>query len=259
MNVKAKTVAVIELGDYFQLGSQHTSAMFAQRELGGQPLVMRMAKRLSACRNVDHVAIVGSNLPINLLTSGLAGVDTINMPSCHASERLGAAADRCGADWVVYVPICRPFVDTTFIDELLSQVDQNSSCDYIGFGSESGDLSVNETLGLFGEVCHVDALRRIRRNPVTLAQDADSAELGSLIRWLQRADGAFHLQLVSMPEQLQCADLKFSLEGEDDWHRAELLSDSIDMDDFDWQQIARAVQKDARLQAATERLSPKIA
>ncbi len=62
-----------------------------------------MARRLSDCALVDEVFIVGSNVPSSLLTSGIAGVQSINLPTAHVCERLCAAADASGADWVVYV------------------------------------------------------------------------------------------------------------------------------------------------------------
>ena len=44
-----RSIAVIDLGDFSGPGARLTAARFAQRKLGGQPLIIRMARRLSEC------------------------------------------------------------------------------------------------------------------------------------------------------------------------------------------------------------------
>ena len=56
---RTRSIAVIDLGDFSRPEIQKTAARFAQRKLGGQPLIIRMARRLRDCALVDEVFIVG--------------------------------------------------------------------------------------------------------------------------------------------------------------------------------------------------------
>lgn len=142
-----------------------------------------MARRLSECALIDDVVIVGSNVPTSLLTSGIAGINSINLPSMHSCERLCAAADTSDAEWVVFVPANRPFVDATLVDRLLARATKTTECDYVGYASDDGDWRRMDHLGLAGEVCHVSSLRRLGRN----ADRLPSGECGSIASWLKRA------------------------------------------------------------------------
>lgn len=241
-----KTIAVIDLGDFDRPESCSSAIQFAGRKLGGQSLILRMARRLSDCAQLDEVIVVGSNIPGPLLASGIAGVETINLPSCHTCERLGAAVDRTGADWVVYVPANRPFVDAVLIDQLLARVAKTTECDYLGYTSGEGDWRQTASLGLAGEVCHADTLRRLRRNADRLPSD----ERGSIASWLQNAPGAYHLKFVKLPPELDRCDLRFTLEDESDWDDAQLLCETLPSADSEWQQLAQLVIANDNLREA---------
>lgn len=232
-----KTIAVIDLGDFDRPESCSSAVLFAGRKLGGQSLIVRMARRLSECARVDEVVVVGSGVPSSLLSCGIAGLEAINLPSCHTCERLGAAVDRTQADWVVYVPANRPFVDAVLIDQLLARVGKSSECDYLGYASTDGDWRQTNSLGLAGEVCHADTLRRLRRNADRLPSD----ECGSIASWLQNAPGAYHLKFVKLPVELDRSDLRFTIQDENDWDDAQLLCDTFPATDTEWQQLARLV------------------
>jgi len=245
----SSAIVVIDLGDFSRPEVQATAARFAQRKLGGQPLINRMARRLSECTLVDGVYIVGSNIPSSLLTMGAANVRTLNFPSCHVCERLAAVADTANAEWVVFVPANRPFVDSELIDQLLAKaIKAGDQCDYVGYSSDDGGWQKVDRLGLTGEVCHADTLRRLRRN----ADRLPSGEAQCLASWLQNSPGAFHLKFVPVPRELDRSDLRFSVSDESDWDDAELLWDTVRHDDSQWQQLTRLVIGNSRLRESME-------
>ncbi len=229
--------AVIDLGDFSKPEMQGAAARFAQRKLGGLPLIVRMARRLSECAQIDHVYIVGSNIPTKLLTSGMAGVSSINLPPGHVCERLSAVADASGADWIVCVPANRPFVDATLIDQLLAKARKLSDYDYVGYASCGGDWRRMDQLGLAGEACHADTLRRLRRNADRLPAD----DSGSIASWLQDAPGTYHLKFIPVPSALDRDDLRFAVEDESDWDDAQLLCETVADDDSQWQRLTQLV------------------
>ncbi|MCG8652131.1 MAG: NTP transferase domain-containing protein [Pirellulales bacterium] len=230
-------VAVIDLGDFSRPEMQGAAARFAQRKLGGSPLIVRMARRLSDCAQVDQVYVVGSNIPCSLLTSGIAGVRSINLPSAHVCERLCAAADDSGAQWIVHVPANRPFVDATLIDQLLANAKRSNDCDYVGYASGGGDRRRMDHLGLAGEACHEDTLRRLRRN----ADRLPAEEAGSIASWLESAPGVFHLRFIPVPTPLDRDDLRFAVEDETDWDDAQLLCESVVDADSQWHELTQLV------------------
>lgn len=243
MPSQSHAAAVIDLGDFTRPQTQGGASRFAERKLAGLPLIVRMARRLSECAQVDRVIIVGSNLPSSLLTSGFAGVSSIDLPSTHVCERLCAAADECGADWIISVPANRPFVDATLIDQLLSKAKQMPDCDYVGYTSSVGDWRRLDRLGLAGEACHADTLRRLRRNSDRLSGD----QCGSIASWLEQAPGAYHLKFIPLPRELDRDDLRFAVEDESDWDDVQLLCETAGEEDSQWQRLTQLVMANAFL------------
>jgi len=238
MPSKLQAVAVIDLGDFSRPEVLATASRFAQRKLGGQALIMRMARRITECELIDAVYVVGSNVPANLLSGGFAGVESINLPSMHACERLAAAADASGAEWIVCLPANRPFVDAILIDQLVIAAGKSVECDYVGYGTDQGDCCRVEHLGLAGEVCHVDTLRRLRRNADRLSTQC---EQGSIANWLGSAPGAYHLKFIPLPMALDRDDLRFTVEDETDWDDVQLLCETVTNDDSQWDQLTQLV------------------
>jgi spore coat polysaccharide biosynthesis protein SpsF (cytidylyltransferase family) len=238
MPSRTHAIAVIDLGDFLCPEVQPSASRFAERKLGGQPLVVRMARRLSECARVDQIFVTGSNIPSSFLISGLAGIELMNFPSVHVCQRLAAAADQAEAEWVVYVPANRPFVDPTLIDQLLARVAQTNECDYIAYGSPDGNWRRMDDLGLAGEVCHADTLRRLRRNADRLPEPS----CGSFASWLEHAPGAYHLKYVPVPAELDRCDLRFAVSNETDWDDAELLCETVTGEDSPWQELTQLVK-----------------
>ncbi|MDB4759628.1 NTP transferase domain-containing protein [bacterium] len=230
-------IAVIDLGDVSTTGSSQLAARFTARKLGGQTLINRMARRLSECQLVERVYVVGAGLPATILTSGFADIDCIDLPASHVCERLCEAADASNAEWVVYVPANRPFIDPTLIDQMLAKAGRTNSCDYVGYRTGNGDPVAMDKLGLTGEACHADTLRRLRRNVDRLVDQ----QVGSLAAWLMTAPGAYHLKFIPVPEKLNRDDLRFSIESEEDWDDAEVLCETMPEADSQWQELAQLV------------------
>lgn len=237
MTSNAHAIAVIDLGDFSHPDVKKTASRFAQRKLGGQPLIIRMARRLSECALIDDVFIVGSNVPSSLLTSGIAGINSLNLHSLHVCERLCAAADISDAEWIVFMPANRPFVDATLVDQLVAKARKTRECDYVGYASDAGDWRLMDHLGLAGEVCHVDALRRLRRSVDRLTAEDGS----SIASWLENAPGAYHLKYIPVPTALNRDDLRFAVQDESDWDDAELLCETVSDQDSQWQDLTQLV------------------
>ena len=243
MSTKPTSVAVLDIGDCRTDSARRLAGKFAARRLGGQAIVDRIARRLSDSTRLDRVVVTGTNLPSNIVAG--IGVDVLDLPHEHVCERLAAAGDFVNAEWVVYVPGNRPFIDPVLIDCLLTRAQLlGEECDYVGFCGNDGNWERVCHLGVAGEVCHTDALRRLRRNVDRLSK---SPEELSLAGWLTKAPGTFNLKFVSIPEALDCHDLRFSLESESDWELAELLSDHLGYELTEWQVLTNLVRDNQSL------------
>ncbi len=208
-----------------------------------------MARRITECQLIDTVLVVGSNVPAPLLSGGIPGVQSMNLPTMHACERLAMAADASQAEWVVCLPANRPFVDAILIDQLLSAAIKTGNCDYVGYGTEQGDCSRMEQLGLAGEVCHADTLRRLRRNADRLSAECDQSVIAN---WLGKAPGAYHLKFIPLPTQLDRDDLRFTVTNETDWDDVELLCETVSDDDSQWDQLTQLVSSNRDLRRSME-------
>jgi spore coat polysaccharide biosynthesis protein SpsF (cytidylyltransferase family) len=233
-----KTIAVIDLGDFSHLRPDRFGHLpFALRCLQGQPLFMRMARRLKECKRIDQVYVVGSNLPGYVFTCGITDIKTCQLPTAHLCERLAAAVDDSQSEWVVYIPANRPFVDPSLIDQLLAHATNLTSCDYANFASQTKDPYRVNDLGLAGEVFHADTLRRLRRNVDHLPSHTDSC----VVNWLREAPGAYHLKFVPLPADLDRDDLRFCMLDESDWDDAMHLCDSMGPEQSGWQGLTQNV------------------
>lgn len=242
------SVAVIDLGDCTGAGALRC-ARFAQRSIKGQPLISRMVRRISESQLVQHVVVSGIGLPSKLLTSGIPGATVINHPNSHMIERLALAADRTDAEWVAYVSGNRPFVDPVLIDRLLGEAKRHSDCDYLGYFSSGGGWERMHRLGLAGEVCHGDALRRLRRNLDRLSYFGEDA---SLAAYFQDAPGVYQMRFVPIPAELDRSDLRFAVESEKDWDNVQMICETVSNDETQWQSLATIVLGNPAMLASME-------
>lgn len=245
MRRQPRTIAVIDVGHCRGAQAKQVAARYASRRLGGQTLAHRIARRVSESTRLHQVAITGADLPAPLLTSGFCGADVLDLPHGHVCERLAAAADTFDADWVVYVPGNRPFVDPSLIDCLLNRALQSEAdLDYVGYCDNAGGWERVRQLGVAGEVCHADALRRLRRNVDRLACDPNELSLAAM---LKNAPGNYQMQFVGIPDALDRDDLRFAIEDDRDWECAELFSDHVGNDHTEWQHLAQLVRDNLHL------------
>lgn len=249
MSSPIRAVAVVELGDCRRTADSHPAAIFAQRNLKGQSLIGRMVRRVSDSALVKDIVISGEQLPASILTAGIPGAHVLDLPHTHVIERLAAAADRTDAEWVVFLPGNRPFVDPVLIDRLLSEAGRTIDCDYVGFFSPRGGWQRMQQLGLAGEVCHADALRRLRRNLDRITTSNCNLNLSA---WFQDAPGVYQMRFIAVPSELDRGDLRFAVENERDWDNAQMLCESIDGDETQWQPLADIALANADLRASMQ-------
>lgn len=244
-----RAVAVVDLGDCESPANASQVARFAQRSLKGQSLIRRITGRISESQLVQEVVVSGAGLPSTILTNGIPGTKVISQPCSHVLERLATAADRTESEWVVYVPGNRPFVDPVLIDRLLCEAQRHGECDYVGFFSTGGGWQRMQDLGLAGEICHADALRRLRRN-VDRMNYVEGEDC--LATCFQDAPGAFQMRFIPVPPEIDRGDLRFALQSESDWDDVQLITETLAPDQIHWQSLAKIVLGNAGLRESMQ-------
>jgi spore coat polysaccharide biosynthesis protein SpsF (cytidylyltransferase family) len=248
MVASIQAVAVIDLGMCDQPG-ERLALRYVQRSLKGQSLLRRMVRQLQESQLVQNLCISGAAIPDSIGGAGIPGTELLNLPQSHLIDRLAAAAERSQAEWIVYVRGNRPFVDPVLVDRLLAEAQRHDECDYVGFFSKAGGWRRMAHLGLAGEVCHVDSLRRLRRHiePLMLLRDD-----GCLVTFFQDAEGVFQMRFIAVPTELDRSDLRFAVESEDDWDDIQSLGDALPADEMQWQKIAMRVLANATMREGME-------
>ena len=104
-----------------------------------------------------------------------------------------------------------------------------------------------QRLGLAGEICHADSLRRLRRNLDRLSYCGEDA---SLAAYFQDAPGVYQMRFIPVPPELDRADLRFAVECEKDWDNVQLLCETVASDDTQWQPLATIVLSNPSLRAS---------
>ncbi len=245
MTRSPRVVAVVDLGSYSACLGNSPESRFSMRRLNAQNLLSRIVRRLSECELIDGIVITGADLPSDLVTCIGAQAEVVDMRLEHVCQRLAAAADRTGAEWIYYVPGNRPFVDPVLADSLIAHARRNGDCDYVGFVSRDDHVRRIHQLGLAGELVHVDCLRRLRRNVDRLQPAGEGTEIAD---WIASAPGTYQMRFVPINEELDRSDLRFVLEDEADWDLATVLCDAVSDDRTDWQSLQRLVEVNPYLQ-----------
>ena len=209
-----RTIGVIDLGDFScQPESRYGHQPYPLRTLGGRRVFEWMVDRLNKCALIDAVVVVGCHVPAHLIAMPRGGVggparhQTVLSDHPRALSRLSQAAEMLECQWCVYMPATRPFVDPERIDHLLNHRD-DGDCDFIGYDGENPDDTV-------GEIFHIDAIRRLRRQSAALA--VEGGQTGSIRSILDHAPGAFHLKLLPQPSSAQRPDWQRTIVDEWDW------------------------------------------
>jgi spore coat polysaccharide biosynthesis protein SpsF (cytidylyltransferase family) len=237
-----RVLAVVDLGGPDDGG--HTRALYALRRLGSQTLLQRVLGRIHDAEQVSCTAVVGGCPPPGFLSHDRQKFNFLDTGQMGIAQRLLMAAEKHRADWVVYVPVNRPFVDPVLIDLLVAKARRCRDCDYVGYYSQLGGWRRMNQLGLAAEVCHIDALRRLRR---VREPDASLDPDAPLVDLLQSARGDFQLQFVPVPAAVDREDLRFVVSDESDWHQADLLNDAVMDDETQWQPLATLVSSHPEL------------
>jgi spore coat polysaccharide biosynthesis protein SpsF len=208
-------------------------SQFASRKFGGHAILDWVVRRVTDCAQLDAVIVVTSNEVADSVAALVpADVPVFSSQRDDALARFAEAVDEFPCQSIVRVSLDSPFVDPALLDRLVITAAEHPGCDFIGYRSSDGQPAVKSSLGVFGDWFTRDSILQANRD-ATLAADRNEVP-----RFLYSHPETFQLRLLQMPTQLDRADFRLALDGEEDWEHAESIFEALGHEDFDWQGIA---------------------
>ncbi|MDX1963300.1 MAG: hypothetical protein SFX18_09115 [Pirellulales bacterium] len=203
------------------------------RGLGGKSLVEWVVRRVADCARMDGILVACAAAEFERV-SPLVPPDV----PCFASQRPDALGQF--TDTLLHVPclqavrVCleHPFVDPELMDRLVTQAALQPHLDYIGYGTSAGQPAVESPIGCFAELCKTKALRIADRDATLPADRA------GVTRYLYTHPERFAAQWLPMPTELDRADVRLALWGDDDREHCEDLYEALD-GAVDYQTVTR--------------------
>jgi spore coat polysaccharide biosynthesis protein SpsF len=242
----SKTIAIVQA----RLGSRRLKGKIARR-LGGHSLLEHVVRRVTDCELLDGVVVAAADTPDD---AAIADISPPDVPIFVGDEldvlgRFVAAIDEYQADGVVRVCADNPFIDPVLIERLVVSAQQHPEADYISFGGRDGRPAILSAVGVFAEWCRADALRQADLE-ATLPADREH-----VTRYLYTHPEKFNLRLLPIPAELDCDDLRLTVDLEDDWEVAQTIFDALGPDQLEWQKITELLANHPRLREKMARLN----
>jgi spore coat polysaccharide biosynthesis protein SpsF (cytidylyltransferase family) len=221
----------------------------ANRFLGGKPLIDWVLRRASDAEQLQGIVVI---LPSD------AGLESFKRNlSCgvmvfetDAEDRLARVCE-CLREFpsrgIVNLRLDCPLLDPCLVDRLISSIGVAERVDYATFrsaervGENRLQSLLRAQLGLFAEYFRSDVLQQLNR---TLTNPEQRRDFGS---YICSHPEQFVLRLVSLPRELDRADLRLSLRHQDDWDHAEQIVEALGDDQLDWQRIVALLQRQPHL------------
>lgn len=204
------------------------------RKLGGKSLLEWAVRQATDCARLDRVivaALPGQEADL------VAQVVPRDVPVFVGSQpdRLACFCEALAAypaHGVVRIVADNPYTDPVLIDRLVKTADEHPTCDYISFCARDGRPAILSSVGVFGEWCRADALRRANRH-ARLADDRDA-----VTRYLFSHPEKFQVRLIPAPTELDRDDVRLTVECEEDWDHAQAMFDALGPESLDWRRVA---------------------
>lgn len=224
-----------------QLCLSHQGETFARRmesllvrQLADKNMLQILVRRVTDAQRLDGViALTGtSDVERRLAEQVPADVPVLHSAAADPLAACAAALREFPCNAAVLVDVDAPFVDPDLLDRLVITAAAHPGCDYISYRL-SGDRPMElSNIGVFGQWCKSEALRRCHRLATGAADRREPA------RYMHSHPEQFQLRLLASPPQLDRPDVRLRIRCEDDWDHAAAIVDALGPELLQWRQIA---------------------
>lgn len=208
----------------------------ASRRLGDQTVLEWVVRRATDCVQLSGVIVVAFESD----RSWLARLVPSDVPIFAARQPdllgcLAAALAEYPAEAAVRIGAASPFVDPLLIDRLVIAAERHGPVDYVGYRSRDGRPAILSPAGVYAEWFRSEALRRAAHS----ASDPNDREQPT--RFLYSHPEKFRIHLLSIPEQIDCEDVRLRIDLEEDFEHATAIVEALG-NEVDYYRIANLLR-----------------
>jgi spore coat polysaccharide biosynthesis protein SpsF (cytidylyltransferase family) len=213
----------------------------AARRLGNCSLMEWVVRRVSEAQLLERVLVLMDDEREHQRVGRLLPPHVLRYDTPHADPlaRMAAAAVEHQADAVVHVDIGHPFIDPVLLDRLVSTAVAAPKADYISYCLSDGRPAILSRLGVFGQWCRTDALVRADH------EAQDPRQRRDVFAHVRSHPERFSMRLIPVPPSLDRPDLRLAINGQEDWHQAEMIFEALGSEGLDWQRITGLLDQQA--------------
>lgn len=225
------TLGVIEFNSAaYDADSPSQLSVLARRRLGNTSLLEWVARRVSESQLLGKVVVVAGEGTQSELARQCTPTNITLFVSRESDPqaRLISAARRFSADSLVRVCVNNPFVDPVLIDRLVAAARQAGGCDYVGYCGTDGRQWASGR-GMLAEWCSLAALER--------AMKMKTEPLASLSGAIAKQPKMFKAVRLPAPKPLAEADVRLTIDVEEDWDHAQQIYEALGPESLDWQDV----------------------
>jgi spore coat polysaccharide biosynthesis protein SpsF len=212
------------------------------RKLGGKSILEWIVRRATDCQRLDAVVVLcsdGDDASVRLLVP--PDVEVLSSGTRDPLAATVAVCKRLGAHALVHISADNPFLDPVLIDRLVSTADAHPNCDYIGYCLGDGRPAILTHLGVLAEWCSVAALQRASQAATAVGERCP------VTAYLYGHPELFSVRLLPLPAELDREDVRFRINGEEDWEHAQVIYEALGHEDWDWRRVTELLHSQPAL------------
>jgi spore coat polysaccharide biosynthesis protein SpsF len=211
------------------------------RKLGGKTLLEWVVRRATDCQRLDRVVILLGDTPGERELGRLAppDIEVFVGPEPDALARFAALVASHAAQGVIRICADNPFVDPVLIDRLVTTAAAHPESDYISYVAGDGRPTILSPMGPFAEWCSAQAIQNAQRRATRPADRRD------VTGFLYNRPHDFQIRLIQLPSKFDGADLRFRIDGQEDWECIQVIHEALGPEEWDWTQLAGLLDRPA--------------
>jgi spore coat polysaccharide biosynthesis protein SpsF len=213
-----------------------------ERKLGGKSILEWIVRRATDCQRLDAVVVLcsdGDDASVRSLVP--PDVEVLSSGTRDPLAATVAVCKRLGAHSLVHISADNPFLDPVLIDRLVSTADAHPNCDYIGYCLGDGRPAILTHLGVLAEWCSVAALQRASQAATAVGERCP------VTAYLYGHPELFSVRLLPLPAELDREDVRFRINGEEDWEHAQVIYEALGHEDWDWRRVTELLHSQPAL------------
>ncbi|MGW8257039.1 MAG: cytidylyltransferase domain-containing protein [Thermoguttaceae bacterium] len=217
----------------------------AARKLGGRSVLEWVIRRVTDSLRLDGIIVLCCDDADHRFMRTLVPPDVPIFIGTRADAlgRFSQALEQYPCEAVVRVRGDRIFIDPALIDALVATANAYAQSDYVCYAFRDGRLAINSPVGIFAEWFRASALHKTAR----AAKKKHDRE--HVTHYMHSHPEKFNIRLIPAPAEIEREDLRFTVEGEEDWDHVLTIYEALGPERMDWRQITELLNHQPALRS----------